>query len=113
MPSARTRRLTLAVALVATAAGAADPPADHWAWRVPVRPHGPTTVPSPSRLGWDPIDAFVVARLHAAGLGLAPRADRATLIRRATYDLTGLPPTPEDVDAFLNDHAPDAWGKVI
>ena len=51
----------------------------------------------------NPIDAFVLARLEAEGLRPAPEADRVTLIRRLTYDLTGLPPTPEEVDAFLAD----------
>jgi mono/diheme cytochrome c family protein len=61
----------------------------------------------------NPIDAFIIAKLHKNGLQLSPRADKRTLIRRATYDLTGLPPTPEEVEAFLADHSPDAFAKVI
>ena len=61
----------------------------------------------------NPIDAFVLARLEKEGLAPSPEADRTTLIRRLTLDLTGLPPTPEEVDAFLNDPAPDAYEKVV
>jgi hypothetical protein len=60
-----------------------------------------------------PIDSFVLARLDGAGLTPLPSADRRTLIRRATYDLIGLPPTPEEVDHFLNDPAPDAFARVV
>jgi hypothetical protein len=60
-----------------------------------------------------PVDAFVLAKLEAAGLKPAPPADRRTLIRRATFDLTGLPPTPEEVDAFLADRSPGAFEKVV
>ena len=61
----------------------------------------------------NPVDAFIRAKLHENGLSPAPPADRRTLIRRATFDLTGLPPTPEEVDAFLADRSPDAFGRVI
>ncbi len=60
-----------------------------------------------------PIDAFILSRLEDKGLKPAPPADRRTLIRRATFDLIGLPPTPEEVDAFGNDPAPDAFAKVV
>jgi hypothetical protein len=60
-----------------------------------------------------PIDAFVLAGLRKAGLKPAPEADRATLIRRVTYDLTGLPPTPSEIDDFLADRSPGAWEKVV
>jgi hypothetical protein len=60
-----------------------------------------------------PIDAFLLAGLKKAGLKPAPMADRVTLIRRITYDLTGLPPTPEEVDAFVRDRSPNAWPKVV
>ena len=60
-----------------------------------------------------PIDAFILNGLKKAGLKPAPKANRATLIRRATYDLHGVPPTPEEVNAFVRDKSPKAWEKVI
>ena len=60
-----------------------------------------------------PIDAFIVARLEEKGLAPAPRADRATLLRRAYLDLVGLPPSPEDVAAFVADQSPRAFAKVV
>ncbi len=60
-----------------------------------------------------PIDAFIRAKLSDNGLSPAAPTDRRTLIRRVTFDLTGLPPTPEEVDAFLKDTSPNAWEKVI
>jgi hypothetical protein len=59
------------------------------------------------------IDNFVLARLEKEGLAPSPQADRRSLIRRVTYDLTGLPPTPEEVEAFVADSAPDAYDKVV
>jgi hypothetical protein len=59
------------------------------------------------------IDRFILDKLETAGLSPAPRADRRTLIRRVTFDLSGLPPTPEEVDAFLKDTSANAWEKVI
>jgi hypothetical protein len=66
-------------------------------------------------LSWvrNPIDAFVLARLEAAGLAPAPPASREQLLRRVTFDLTGLPPTPEEIDAFLADASPGAYDKVV
>ena len=65
--------------------------------------------------GWptSPLDRFILAELEKKGLTPAPPADKRTLIRRATFDLTGLPPTPEEVDAFLADQSPDAFAKVV
>ena len=60
-----------------------------------------------------PVDAFILAGLRKEGLKPAPQADRATLIRRITFDLIGLPPTPEEVDAFVADKSPKAWEKVV
>ena len=60
-----------------------------------------------------PIDAFILAGLEAKGLTPAPAADRRTLIRRVTFDLIGLPPTPEEIDAFLKDDVPDAYEKLV
>ena len=60
-----------------------------------------------------PVDAFILTGLRKAGLKPAPAADRATLIRRVTFDLTGLPPTLEEIDAFVADKSPNAWKKVV
>jgi hypothetical protein len=104
----------LAVAALAlTAFGADLTPAkrNHWAWKSPVRPTPPTVQQS----AWvqNPIDAFILAKLEAAGLPPAPPANREQLLRRATFDLVGLPPTPAEIDAFVNDRSPDAWERVL
>jgi hypothetical protein len=83
----------------------------HWAFRPMHRPAVPA-VRSVERLA-TPVDAFILSRLEAAGLTLSPPADKPTLLRRVTYDLTGLPPTPEEVDAFLGDDSPDAFARVV
>jgi hypothetical protein len=85
---------------------------DFWAFKPLARPPVPklTTHHSPLTT---PIDAFILAKLEAKGLTPAPPADRRTLIRRATYDLTGLPPTPEEIAAFLDDQSPEAFAKVV
>ena len=79
----------------------------HWAFISPVLP----VVPPVDVPGWDknPIDHFILARLEAAGLKPNPEADRRTLIRRVTLDLTGLPPAPVEVEAFVNDKSPQAY----
>jgi mono/diheme cytochrome c family protein len=84
----------------------------HWAYVKPVRPAVPKSS-IPGAGGSNPIDAFIAAKLHAEGLSLAPEGDRITLIRRLSFDLTGLPPTPAEVDAFVNDRAPDAYEKLV
>ena len=73
------------------------------------------TVPDVADGGWskNPIDRFLFARLAAEGLTPAPEADRRTLIRRASFDLIGLPPTPEEVEAFVADDAPQAYERLI
>ena len=85
--------------------------ANHWAFR-PVRKPSPPAVRDASWPKGD-IDRFVLAELEANGLKPAPPADKRTLIRRVTFDLTGLPPTPEEIDAFLKDESPDAFAKVV
>src|SRR5262249_9408749 len=73
------------------------------------------TPPAVRNTAWpaSPVDRFILAGLEAKGLTPAPRADKRTLIRRATFDLTGLPPTPEEVTAFLADRAPDAFARLV
>jgi hypothetical protein len=90
--------------VVPKAAGFAVTDADrnHWAFR-----------PLPPARGSLDIDAFLGEKLRAAGVEPAPAAGRESLIRRATLDLTGLAPSPAEVDAFVNDPAPDAWDKVV
>ena len=83
-------------------------PPPHWAFVPPRRP--PVPMVQGAR---NPIDAFICRRLDREGLRPSPETDRATLIRRVTLDLTGLPPTPAEVDAFLNDQSPDAYEKVV
>jgi hypothetical protein len=82
-----------------------------WAYRRPTAP----AVPTVKDADWptDAIDRFVLAKLEAKGLKPAPDADRATLARRLYYDLTGLPPTPEDVDAFVRDTDSRAYEKLV
>jgi len=84
---------------------------EHWAFIVPK----PQTVPVVKQQAWvrNAIDNFILARLEKEGLAPSPEADRRSLIRRATYDLTGLPPTPAEVAAFLGDAAPEAYEKVV
>ena len=79
----------------------------HWAYTAPVRPDPPAV----EKTDWvrNPIDRFILARLEREGLKPSPEADKATLLRRVTYDLTGLPPTPAELDAFLADRSPDAY----
>ncbi|MDQ3623083.1 MAG: PSD1 and planctomycete cytochrome C domain-containing protein [Verrucomicrobiota bacterium] len=84
----------------------------HWAYVKPVRPEVPA-VPASALEIQNPIDAFIAARLERAGRQPSPPADRYTLIRRVSLDLTGLPPTPEQADAFVADTAPDAYEKVV
>ncbi|APW60600.1 DUF1553 domain-containing protein [Paludisphaera borealis] len=83
----------------------------HWAFETPKRPE-PPTVRRPE-LVRNTIDRFIVARLEHEGLEPAKEAERATLIRRLALDLTGLPPTPAEVDAFRADRSPDAYEKVV
>ncbi len=77
-----------------------------WAFQPPVRRTPPATAANP-------IDAFLLSAMQAKGLSPSPRAGRRTLIRRAYLDLTGLPPTTEEINAFLNDKSPDAWPRLI
>ena len=79
----------------------------HWAYQPVERPAPPDASVA------NPIDAFVQARLKTAGLAPSPEADRTTLIRRVSLDITGLPPAPEEVEAFVRDASPNAYEKVV
>ncbi len=83
----------------------------HWAFQKPVLP----PIPSVKDKSWiqTPIDAFVLARLEGKGLGPSSRINRRAFIRRATFDLTGLPPTKQEVESFIADPSPDSWGRLI
>ncbi len=83
----------------------------HWAYQPLQKPAIPINKNQP----WcrTPVDAFILQKLEEKGMLPAPDAEKETLLRRATYDLTGLPPTPLEVDAFLRDKSPNAFSKVI
>ena len=88
----------------------ARPGADHWSFQ-PVRHPDPPAVKNDAWVR-NPIDRFVLARIEKAGVSPSPEAERRTLIRRLSLDLTGLPPSPEEVKAFLEDDRPDAYEQV-
>src|SRR5262245_27237554 len=83
----------------------------HWAFVAPVRPPAPEV----KNKAWirNPIDAFILARLEKENLTPSPEADKITLLRRLSLDLIGLPPTPEEVDAFLKDASPQAYEEQV
>ncbi|HKW65169.1 MAG TPA: DUF1553 domain-containing protein [Candidatus Acidoferrum sp.] len=83
----------------------------HWSFAPPKRP----VLPEVKDKSWpkNPIDNFTLARLEAEGLKPSPEAEKATLLRRVSLDLTGLPPTPAEVDSYLADHSPDAYEKRV
>jgi mono/diheme cytochrome c family protein len=90
---------------------------EYWAFTTPVQ----RPVPSVTRDGWssapgrpaNPIDGFILDAMTARGLTPVVPADRRTLVRRAYLDVLGLPPTPEESEAFVNDSSPDAWSKLV
>lgn len=83
----------------------------HWAFETPKKPELPQI--SDKRFSKNPIDTFVAEKLKQEKVSPSPRADKVTEIRRASYDLTGLPPTPQEVDAYLADKDPKAYEKVV
>jgi mono/diheme cytochrome c family protein len=93
------------------AASPAEMRGSHWAFRPVQKPSEPAV--KDAAWGANPLDRFILAGLEAKGLHPTRPADARTLIRRVTYDLIGLPPTPEEVEAFVNDHAPDAYGRLV
>ncbi|HKD38498.1 MAG TPA: DUF1549 domain-containing protein, partial [Pirellulales bacterium] len=116
VPSA-VSHLALVMALLASCAPvrAADPPAEFKQGDWPFLPLKRPPVPTVKKADWvkNPIDAFVLAKLEAKGLQPSPRAEKLALLRAVTYDLIGLPPTPEEQEAFVADSAPDAYEKVV
>ncbi|MCE9562440.1 MAG: DUF1549 and DUF1553 domain-containing protein [Planctomycetes bacterium] len=99
-----------AVVVATPLRGADEPdPKKHWAFKAPVRSAVPKATP------WvrNPIDAFVLQRLESEKLTASPEADKITLCRRLYLDLIGLPPTPKEVDEFVNDKAADAYEKLV
>ncbi len=89
----------------------ATPAQTHWSFRPVVRP----PLPNVTLRSWvrNPIDRFVLARLEREGIAPSPEASKTVLLRRLTLDLTGLPPTPEEVQAFLSDSRPDAYEQAV
>src|SRR4051812_6350295 len=94
---------------VMNAAALADTSAAHWSFMAPHRP----PMPEVRNRTWpkNPIDAFILNRLEQEKISPSPEADRATLLRRVSLDLTGIPPTPRELDAFLADTSADAYEK--
>ncbi len=84
---------------------------NHWAFNPPAE----VAIPAVQDSAWpqSELDRFILARLEASGLAPAPKADKRALIRRVTFDLTGLPPTPVEISAFLNDERPEAYFELI
>jgi hypothetical protein len=98
--------------------GAQDQPGEKaaprwWSLQPVVKPAPPAVPPRLQSWVRNPIDAFILAKLQEKGLEPAPLADRRTLLRRITFDLIGLPPTPEEIDAFLADPDPGAYERVV
>jgi hypothetical protein len=85
---------------------------EHWAFKPPTRPAVPT-VKNPHGVVRNPIDAFLAVEHQRLSLSPVPEAERRALIRRVTLDLTGLPPTPEEVEVFLADASPDAYERLV
>ena len=107
-------RFSLAILLLALTlapAPSADSP-ETWAYRKPQRPAVPEAR-NPKVEVRNPIDAFLLAKLGEKKLTYAAEADRRTLIRRVYFDLVGLPPKPEEVEAFVADQSPDAYEKLV
>jgi Protein of unknown function (DUF1549)/Protein of unknown function (DUF1553) len=93
------------------AAQAQGDPQKHWAYKKPIRP----ALPQVKNSAWikSPIDNFILARLEKEGLQPSPEATRVTLLRRLSLDLIGLPPSPEEISAFLRDRSPNAYLKQV
>jgi hypothetical protein len=106
------RPLAILFTLLGSSIASGAGPETHWSLKPRTRPAVPDVRDAafPIRT---PVDAFILARHKQKGLAPAPEADRVTLIRRVTFDLTGLPPTPAEIDAFVNHAAPDAYERLV
>src|SRR5580698_6557054 len=105
-----TTGLLFASAIAAARAGDSNP-RNHWSFRPLVRPAVPR-LERPTAIA-SPVDAFVLKSLEQKRLSLNPQADRATLLRRLSFDLTGLPPKPDEVARFIADPAPEAYSRLV
>src|SRR5262245_19491614 len=109
------KRVLFALICGAVLVWAADPfsarQREFWSFQK-IKDHNPPVVKTK---GWakTPIDRFILAKLEEKGIAPGATADRVTLLRRASFDLIGLPPTADEVEAFLHDKSPDAWTKVV
>ena len=103
--------LNISILLATTCVGLSETPASHWAFQSVQ----PAAVPKVQNQIWpkSPVDRFILAGLERAGLAPAPSANREQLIRRVTFGLLGLPPTPEEIDAFARDRTPDAFDRLV
>lgn len=110
-PACTTIFVIILLAIAGLPAEADEPTEQHWAF---VPPH-PAAPPEVVLHQWpsNPIDRFVLARLEQSGLQPSPRASRETLIRRLSLDLTGLPPTPQQVESFVRSRSPRAWQELV
>jgi hypothetical protein len=101
----------ISILFATTCVGLSETPTTHWAFQS-IRKEA---LPEVQNQIWSrtPIDHFILAGLENAGLAPAPSADRARLIRRVTFGLLGLPPTPEEIDAFTRDRSPDAFDRLV
>ena len=100
-----------ATAIKTKLSGLTDKARGHWSYQPVKNPK----VPINKNQQWcrTPVDCFILQKTEAAGMAPSPDADRQTLLRRASYDLIGLPPSPQEIDAFLADKTPDAWAHVV
>ena len=100
-----------AAAVKSKLSGLTDKARSHWAYQPVKKPE----IPINKNQQWcrTPVDCFVLQKLEAAGMFPAPDAPKETLIRRAYYDMLGIPPSPQEVDAFVADNSKDAWAKVV
>lgn len=98
---------------MARAGGTNPVSTSHWAFQPVQRPHIPERIADTQSALDSPIDRFIDARLRSEGIEAAPAADRLALIRRASFDLTGLPPSPEEIQRFLADTTPQAFSRLV